>query len=127
MGWSKPFELTYQEYNDTYNAIKTELFEVARTEDGIFTSRKGTKEIVLAHFYVNKDAINYWGANEKDTYYQLDDIPENEYKAFEDLNTRITLSDPMAVQIFMNEVIRLQNEYYAKEEGENSDEVDSGK
>jgi hypothetical protein len=112
MLWDKPFELTHGEYKDTFDSLKIELFEVAKTEQGIFISRKTSNEIIFLHFYPYQDIMNYSGQNEKDTYYQTGDILEEEYKAFEELNTRITLNDPTAVQVFLNEVIRLQKEYY---------------
>lgn len=114
-------KLSRQEYRDIFNNLDMGNFAINHQENGVFIVRNETQETVLLHFYPGMDDVEGSFCNEDDTYYQNGPIEDSELKDFEDMTGTMVLINPMQVQLFLNEVIRMQKEYYAEEKENEED------
>lgn len=118
MSWEKPLELTKEEYYTVFECLRKGHFKSRTTDRDIYTYRESTNELVFMHFLPYSDIVMYDSDNETDTYYQVGPLKEEEQKRPEEMPRKIILENMDQVQIFLNEVSRLQKEYYDNSEEE---------
>lgn len=70
------------------------------------------------HFLPHNDIILYGCRNMRDTYYQVGPLLKEEQKRQDEMPRKIVLENMDQIQIFFNEISRLQKEYYDNSEGE---------